>query len=372
MEAEKPQNREATITSTGSPTATVDPDEAPIFIVGSGRSGSTLLRLMLCAHPNIYVSHEASIYIWDRLFQRSADGTTFLKYYFQTASFRWLRIDPADIFAELPDSLPRGQVGEAFRVLMKVHARRYGRGRFGDKTPTHTEYLGRIFADFADARVIHIVRDPRGATLSLSGMPWASSNDCANTWMCNSARKNVEPFADRLLEVRLEDLLENTRITMENVLDFVGEPWDDAVLDHANRVPAMDDMPPVPWLSTAARQLRGPGVRWQDMAPERIRAIELMCLKTMDKYGYEPAVLPEEPGRLRVWWTALSGIPESFRFLWVVSRLAFYVRKAQHFDDPKAKRLFASFNPPAWESLPGFDWPDPPPLPAGFLESQSP
>ena len=41
-----------------------DPDEAPVFVVGTGRSGTTLLRQMLDAHPRIHVTHEAAFYFY--------------------------------------------------------------------------------------------------------------------------------------------------------------------------------------------------------------------------------------------------------------------------------------------------------------------
>ena len=47
--------------------------------------------------------------------------------------------------------------------------------------------------------------------------------------------QQVEPFEDRMLRVRLEDLLAAPRDTMSKVLEFVGEPWDDAVLDVLRR-----------------------------------------------------------------------------------------------------------------------------------------
>ena len=46
------------------------PSAAPIFIVGFSRSGTSLLRSMLNAHQNIYISQESGFYQWlspDRL-----------------------------------------------------------------------------------------------------------------------------------------------------------------------------------------------------------------------------------------------------------------------------------------------------------------
>jgi hypothetical protein len=349
-----------------------DPALAPIFIVGTGRSGTTLLRLMLCAHPRIYVSHESMFYVWDRLFARHRSGDEFLRYYFQTFSFCWLGIDPADVLSQLPAvPLAREKVGDAFRVVMRIHAARYGRVRFGDKTLLYPGSLARMYADFPDARIIHIVRDPRGTILSLSQMPWASSSDFANAAIYETGREQVAPFRDRVLQIRLEDLLGEPRSTMERVLGFVGEPWDEAVLDHARHLPAADDMPPVPWLEPAGRSRAGPGVRWQDMPPVRIRLIETLCRKSLAAYGYAPATLPSEPGRLRVLWAALASIPEAVCFAFLYARLFRSCRRDPDcfFGDAASKRLFARLNPAAWSHYPGFKMPDPPPLPQRGHES---
>ena len=41
-----------------------DPDRAPIFLIGCGRSGTSLLRSMLNAHPRIYLLQESAFFSW--------------------------------------------------------------------------------------------------------------------------------------------------------------------------------------------------------------------------------------------------------------------------------------------------------------------
>src|SRR5690349_12020259 len=222
-------------------------EPGPIFVVGTGRSGTTLLRFMLSAHPRIYITHEASFYVWERMYPRRAPAADFLRYYFQSPSFRWLRLDPERVMAGLPGDLPRSRIGEAYANVMRQKAAEYGRIRFGDKTPSHAAHLTRTFEDFPDARVVHITRDPRGTVLSLSRMPWAAASLYANAAFCEIERRKVCRDDRRVLKIRLEDLLTDARGTMGRVLEDVGEPWNDAVLDHARNVPDKNDMPPLPW-----------------------------------------------------------------------------------------------------------------------------
>src|SRR5262245_17270992 len=113
----------------------------PIFIVGSGRSGTTLLRMMLCAHPRIYLTHEAYFYVWDALFPRDLTGDAFVARYLQTFNFRWLGLDAVELLRGVPRGLPRDRARVLFEAVMSAKARQKGKIRFGDKTPAHSKHL---------------------------------------------------------------------------------------------------------------------------------------------------------------------------------------------------------------------------------------
>jgi hypothetical protein len=329
---------------------------APIFVVGTGRSGTTLLRFMLSAHPRIYITHEAAFYVYERAVPRRR----YLDYYFQTPSFRWLRVDPARVRAALPDPLPPDRIGEAYAAVMREKAAQYGRARFGDKTPQHAARLGRIFEDFPDAKVVHIQRDPRDTAMSLSRMPWAPESLHLNARLCELERRQVAPFADRVLGIRLEDLLADPRATMGKVLGFVGEPWDDAVLDHPRHIPAANDMPPLPWLESAAGARSAPKPAWPSLPPAVIRMMERAARRVLDEGGYQRANLDREPGRLAVWWERWRRWPGEVRAVWALLRIAIRARDPRTFGSPRSQALWHQVNPGAWARYPGFEIPTPP------------
>ena len=58
----------------------------------------------------------------------------------------------------------------------------------------------------------------------------ANAGFLRNGMLLTLERIQVAPYRSRMLRIRLEDLLSEPRPTMQRVLDYVGEPWNDAVL----------------------------------------------------------------------------------------------------------------------------------------------
>jgi hypothetical protein len=335
---------------------------APIFVVGNGRSGTSLMRLMLSAHPRIYVCHETWFYFWEEHCPASFSGDEFLHYFFQTFNFRWLRLGRAEIRAGLPSPLSRHRIGEAFREVMRRKAASYGRFRYGDKSPPHTRTLKQIYRDFPDARVIHMVRDPRTNHMSMTRMPFGARSAIANAYVYESVRRDVRSYRS-LLRVRLEDLEEDPRAVMHQVLDFVGEDWDEAVLEHWKHLPDLEDQPPFPWLSRAQEPVSRPSRGYESLPPAQTRLIERICRGAMQAWGYTPAQLQREPDKFDLLVEAASEIPPTIAYARAFRDFLKYNDDPAHWDwdDPERQRLYRRINPEAWKLYPGFVEPKSPP-----------
>jgi hypothetical protein len=279
---------------------------APIFIVGTGRSGTSLLRAVLNAHPNIYITPEAGFFLWLPRLRRAKTAEAWLQGYQRTAAGALL--GPLPVHAR--PGAPREEAVSLVTAMMQAKAARCGRRRFGDKTPMHATRLAEIFAAYPDARVIHVVRHPVPTVVSMMEMPWASDSALLNALMVRLAVLAVTPFADRILELRLEDLLQSPRAVLARVLGFIGEPWDEAVLHHSERAPFEED-PRLPWLIDAERPLRPPGApRMVPLGPRLTRRVEAICAPVMARHGYAPwaETGPERP------WPVAADLRAGLRF----------------------------------------------------------
>jgi len=111
-----------------------------------------------------------------------------------------------------------------------------GKPRWGDKTPLYYTCWRQLMALFPASRLVHIIRDGRDVNLSLEKVGWhgPTASDRAIYWlerveMAREAARELGP--GRNLIIRYEDLVLNTRVTLEEVCEFLGEEFESGMLD---------------------------------------------------------------------------------------------------------------------------------------------
>jgi hypothetical protein len=203
---------------------------APIVLGGCGRSGTTLLRMMLDSHRRICCGPESS------LFRRRAIDPESLAGRFG--------FEGAEVRAIYDASRSRPAFIEAFAALCMQRA---GKARWAEKTPRNISRLGAIFRCFPEARFVHVLRDGRDVACSLRSHPRHKVVDGKlvplGTWkpIAGGARRWVRDIEGsrrwwgdpRFHTVRYEDLVLNPRPVLERLMAFLGEDWDEAMLAHA-------------------------------------------------------------------------------------------------------------------------------------------
>ena len=235
-------------------------DEAPVFIVCAPRSGSTLLRALLNRHSDLHITRESHflVGVGKRAFAQDADAA--LAHYFDSPQFCWLRLSKAAVLQRL-DAWPSSRAA-SFIALMRADADRHGKRRVGDKTPAHALVLAEMLSMFPQARVVHIVRDPRAVVASLARMPWGAPSHLANALGCLMSVRAVlacdATAAGRLMHVRYEDMIATPEATLRAICAHIGVGWDARMLDadapattHAGALDA--EVGSLPWLAQARR-----------------------------------------------------------------------------------------------------------------------
>jgi hypothetical protein len=188
----------------------------PIFVIGSPRSGTTLLRLILDSHAHISCGEE----------------THFLRDLEAIVGRNWSLVQTY--------GLDRGWWLSHIRALYadfqsEVLARS-GKTRWAEKDPTYTLHLPFIEELFPDAVYVHLLRDGHDVVASFKDRwGYASAARAARTeWAryVDSARDlGAHLPDDRFLELRYEELVTNPESQGQRLFEFLGEPWDASVLD---------------------------------------------------------------------------------------------------------------------------------------------
>lgn len=189
---------------------------APIFVIGSPRSGTTLLRLILNSHPRISCGEE----------------THFLRELETIVGRDWPLVATYGLSREWWLERIRALYDEFQEAVLAGS----GKSRWAEKDPTYTLHLRFIDDLFPDARYVHVLRDGHDVVASFRDRwGYASAARAARSeWAryVNAAQAFGAGLpAARFLELRYEDLVADPQAEAGRLFDFLGETWDPRVLD---------------------------------------------------------------------------------------------------------------------------------------------
>jgi Sulfotransferase family len=223
-----------------------DADRAPApFVVGIARSGTTLLRLMLDAHPQLTIPPETHFLPrlfthFDRWVKEGVEGAELRERAMEliTTHPRWgdIDLDPEEVRRRMAEHHPLTP-GDAARSFYEAYAAHEGKPRWGDKSPPYTWKAKRIQRALPEAHFIHLIRDGRDVALSLSEVSWGPGDvqAAATKWVdeLSRARQRARRLArDSYMEIRYEDLVADPEPLLRRIADFVELPWSDSMLEY--------------------------------------------------------------------------------------------------------------------------------------------
>jgi hypothetical protein len=204
--------------------------EAPVFLIGAERSGTTLLRLMLDGHPEISWPCELDFAL-DWPAAPPGEWPDLIDYWSSLAESSQARESRVVIRAEL--DFPR-----LVRSLFDQLAARTRKPICGVTAHRHFE---RILGLWPDARFIYLVRDGRDVARShvevgLAGNVWAAASVWRRAeleWRRLCAR--VPP--QRRIELRYEDLVQDPERELTRICAFLGLSYSAEMLATPSRTP---------------------------------------------------------------------------------------------------------------------------------------
>jgi hypothetical protein len=241
----------------------------PVFVVGSPRSGTSILTWCLGQHPNIFPVPESN---WMGDFAVNvAIGYQIGVARGERSILSAMEIREDELFAALGQSIHelilshradlerkrQGAVtawGAKGRWFQARSSASEPKNRWADGTPEYSMYIFGLRKLFPDARFIHIFRDVGAVVRSMlnfhrvAGTQLVSDEKGAyKYWLrtveaCVQAEQAYGPNV--VCRVRYTDLVENPESAMRSLLDFLEEPYDPKCLEpfaeriNSSKVPA--------------------------------------------------------------------------------------------------------------------------------------
>ena len=267
-----------------------------IIVLGCPRSGTTLVRRLLNAHPAIACPGETHLFTACARFlssERGLDGMDIGV----LSGLSFAGFESEDIVARLREF--------AFG-LRREHASREGKRRWAEKTAVdafHIEQISRLCGDHA--YFICVTR--HGLDVACSLREWCDRSQVfldelhgyirrynsplvafCHAWVdvTNALRTFVDTHAANAVAVRYEDLVQDPQSEMTRILEFVGEDWDPALLStsQSSELTGFSD-----WKALSRKAIDGSSTgRWRRELPDAtIADLASIVNPTLADCGYE-------------------------------------------------------------------------------------
>jgi hypothetical protein len=241
---------------------------------------------------------------------------------------RHLKADPDRIRREFWQG--EATYGRLFALIHEHNAERAGKPRWGDKS-LHIEHHGdRIFAEFPDAKVIQMIRDPRDRYASVRkrfGKDTPRLGASTARWLraIRHGQRNLKRYPDNYRIVRYESLASNPEDTLREICAFIGEEYAPEMLamQGANEYRESGGNSSFDKIEPGVISTRAIGRFQTVLTSAEIAFIQMICGPEMAAYNYQKTpiaftpqerlafvvqTLPIQLARLAGWWalTALQ------------------------------------------------------------------
>lgn len=252
-----------------------DPSVQPLFVFGALRSGTTLLRLMLRHHSLIQSPGEAD-FLFDHIELRADGGWQYDIDALQRDRIFWAK----DL--QLPKGVKDERLAEA--IVNELA------GPLPSKIITSVSIhrnAPKMATLFPQAKIIHLVRDPRDVARSSIGMGWTGNSFYGvDHWVDTEAGWDAaEVDETKVLTVYFEKLMANLEEELTRICTFLGIEFEPTMLSYYKNT---SYGPPDPTIAQ----------KWRKKAdPREVALIEGRCAALLEARGYELAGAPAFPTR---------------------------------------------------------------------------
>lgn len=277
-------------------------NRAPVFVLGSPRSGTTLLYDMLLSAGGFAV-YLAESNVFNLLLPRFGDlrvrsnRERLVAAWLGSKLFRASGLEAGDIRSRLLEECQNG--GDFLRTVMGEICAAQGIQRWAENTPESMLYLPLIKRLIPNALFVHILRDGRDVAASLArrrfirAFPWEDRHGLMGCglyweWIVEHGRTFGRWIPADYMEVHFEQLLARPQETLNRIGGFIDQPLDYEIVQRVAYGSVAK--PNTSFYDEAAIADFNPVGRWKkNFSPDQLLRFEQLVGSTLVELGYEPA-----------------------------------------------------------------------------------
>ena len=281
---------------------------APVFVLGSPRSGTTLLYDMLLSAGGFAV-YLAESNVFNLLAPRFGDFSAratrerLLDAWLGSKLYRATGVDAEHVRQRVLSDC--SSPGDFLRIVMNKICESQGAQRWAENSPEAMLYLPLIKKLIPDALVVHILRDGRDVATSLGQLqyvrpfPWERRHSVVGCglyweWIVQQGRKWGQSAGKDYLEVHFEDLLARPRETLDQIGHFIDQPLDYETIKRVAY--ASVSKPNSSFRADDPKAHFNPVGRWKtSFSTQELDRFERLVGNTLQELGYSLGT--EGPGR---------------------------------------------------------------------------
>jgi len=271
-----------------------------VFIVGVGRSGTSLVQSMLAAHPKVAFPPETGFIrrfvakgILSKKYKRHGLEKS-IHFLDADSKFKRTRLDSAKLIKKAFER-GAGSDGAVYRMMLEEVALREEKQYSGDKDPRAIEYLGLLRDTLPGVHVVHVIRDPRDVLVSKKKAAWSKKHGLFRHVFANriqvrmGRRLGPRLFGDCYHEIIYERLLADPEVELMKLCEGLGISFEPSMLNFRESAKQLVSEEEMEWKKeTLGPLLRKNYEKWKTKLTDlEIALTELVCSNKFVAGGYK-------------------------------------------------------------------------------------
>ncbi len=215
--------------------------DAPVFVVGVTRSGTTLFKQILNRHPRLSLYHEAHYLrrVWAHTEAETLDGAQARAALGKIFNLQKEGLTVEEVTARFLET--DRSVAALYDTLLRLRMEKHGKERMGEKTPNNFWFLDVLFRWYPKARIIFMMRNPHDVHGSFKNfknaakLPWKDrmvlSRALYWSYGARVLKESQARYPGQVMRVSFEALVQAPETVLPAVCDFLDEDYHEEMLE---------------------------------------------------------------------------------------------------------------------------------------------